>query len=410
MATILHITAHMGGGVGRIISGICEFSENHTHKLILLEEPEKLFFLELCNRKGIKIIINPNVDELKKEIEESDIVQLEWWNHPLMSKLLRSFPDIKCRLVIWSHISGCTYPHIPFEFLKIPSRFIFTSEYSYENPLWSLEEKQWVKLNVSVINSYADFTKFKNVDLKKHNGFNIGYIGTLKYSKINPEIYEFYKKIDIHDYKIIMVGDLSENVIIDKIIFKNYVDDVIEEFRYFDIFSYILNKEHFGTTENVLLEAMAIGLPVIALNQSTEKYIIENNKTGILVNTKQEYADAVKYLYENPKERSRLGEAAKKYVFENCLLKNTIQKLDEVYIDLLREKKNIYCFESLMENYPNEWFLKFTGKYKINFENDDLSNIPHIFYEENKSSVSHFYKYYSNDKKIKFWYEKLCNL
>ncbi|WDC83278.1 hypothetical protein PL321_10865 [Caloramator sp. mosi_1] len=43
MLKILHITPHMGGGVGKVISELITLSkENISHKIVLLEKPEKI--------------------------------------------------------------------------------------------------------------------------------------------------------------------------------------------------------------------------------------------------------------------------------------------------------------------------------------------------------------------------------
>lgn len=420
MKTVLHITAHMGGGVGRILSSISKNGMEFNHRFILLEEPEKKNFLNDCINNSVKVFINPSKEILEYELENCDIVQLEWWNHPVMSKLLYDFPQIKTRLIIWSHISGCSYPNIPVDFIKIPSKFLFTSEYSYENPTWSLIEQNWVKDNVSVVNSAGSLESFKDKELKAHVGFNIGYIGTLSYSKLNPKIYDFYNSIDIQDFKAVMIGDINKDIVENtnnlnkelkqKIIFKDYVTDVSKELEYFDIFSYILNEEHFGTTENILLEAMAIGLPVIALNQCAEKHIIKNNKTGILVNNINEYVEAVRFLHDHPRERNRLGQEARKFVFENYDIENTVKKLDMVYLEIMKHDKKVYKFKDIMGKFPHDWFLNFTGRYKDIFDEDNFSEyIPYIFLEKNKSSIEHFYRYFREDNILKKWYEDISH-
>ncbi|MGL5641787.1 MAG: glycosyltransferase, partial [Paraclostridium sp.] len=314
MKKVLHITTHMGGGVGKVLSGISsyanKYSEKYIHKIILLEKPQKMNFINICRESGVEVKICESFDEAYDEIRRSDITQIEWWNHPKMSEFMADFPKIKTRLIIWAHISGCSYPNIPPEFIKIPSKFLFTSEYSYENPTWSESEREYIKKNTRAINSSGGFEKIEEKKLINHDGFNIGYIGTLNYSKLNEQFYKYYKSIDIEDVKFTIIGDIenSKNIIsdlknsnlYDKSIIKDYVDDVGEEMKNFDVFSYLLNKEHFGTTENILLEAMAMGLPVICINQCAEKFLINNMETGILINTVEEYKNAINYLYENP--------------------------------------------------------------------------------------------------------------
>lgn len=430
MINILHITTHMGGGVGKVLSGITSYA-NYTgrcyrHKIILLENPDKTNFIDICIESGVEIMICSDFKDAYEEIKKADIVQLEWWNHPRMSKFMVEFPKIKTKLVVWSHISGCVYPNIPFDFIKIPSKFIFTSEYSYENPVWSEEEREYVVKNTEVINSSGGFELFKDKQLKQHDGFNIGYIGTLNYSKLNENFAKYYESVDIEDSKFTIIGDnenvedmiedLNKSNIYDKTCIKGYVNDVSKEMQKFDVFSYLLNKEHFGTTENVLLEAMAIGLPVVAINQCAEKYLIKHMETGILINSVEEYKEAIKYLYNNPNEARRIGQNAKDFVKSKFSVKSTVQSLHDVYSDILDEENKMYDFKSVFGKKPHEWFLSCLGKERNKLEQvsknvekdkpyDKIKIDLRILKEKNKGSIHQFLRYYPQDENLRYWSE-----
>lgn len=432
MINVVHISTHMGGGVGKVLSGISSYTNNfereYKHKIVLLEKPYKTNFIDICIGAGVEIIVCNKLEEIYEELEKADIVQIEWWNHPKMSEFMVNFPKIKTRLVIWSHISGCVYPNIPFEFIKVPSKFIFTSEYSYENPLWSEEEREYVRNNTTVINSSGGFEAFADKSLKKHSGFNIGYVGTLNYSKLNEDFSRYYKTVDIEDCNFIIVGDnenieeilndLNQSNIYDKTYIKEYVNDVSIEMQNFDVFSYLLNKQHFGTTENVLLEAMAMGLPVIVINQCAEKYLIKHMETGILINSIEEYKEAIEYIYNNPKEAYRIGQNARRFVQEKFSVKNTVASLHNLYSEVLNEDKQSYNFKDVFGSEPYEWFLSCLGKEKERFvqiiqniEKDDycgkIKVDLRILKEKNKASVHQFSRYYPHDKILKYCSETI---
>lgn len=427
MINILHITTHMGGGVGKVLSGVTSYanntSEHYKHKIVLLEKPDKTNFIDICIKSGVETIVCNDFEKIYEEINKADIVQLEWWNHPKMAEFMIKFPEIETRLVIWAHISGCIYPNIPFELINVPSKFIFTSEYSYENPMWNEQEKRYAINNTKVINSSGGFEAFKDKKLKEHSGFNIGYIGTLNYSKLNEEFIKYYESIEIDNSRFIIIGDTEDNEvtiqdlqksnIYDKTFIKGYVNDVSEEMQNFDVFSYLLNKDHFGTTENVLLEAMAMGLPVIAINQCAEKFLIEHMKTGILINSIDEYKSAIEYLYNNPDESIRIGSNAKQFVQKNFSVQNTVNSLHNVYSELINEGKKVYRFKDVLGDEPHEWFISCLGpgKDKIrqmskNVEKDsyyDKIKINlRILKEKNKGSIHQFLRYYPQDKVLKY--------
>jgi hypothetical protein len=187
---VLHITAHMGGGVGKVISSVSRYANNSSssfsHRIVLLEKPEKLHFVEAARREGVDVHICPDYREVGRQMQDADIVQLEWWHHPSMARFLRYFPHVAVRLVIWCHISGTYYPWLPFGLVRIPHTFLFTSGFSLENPLWSAAEKRYAETNCRVVNSSGGFDGITQATRKKSGDFTIGYVGTLSYTKLHP--------------------------------------------------------------------------------------------------------------------------------------------------------------------------------------------------------------------------------
>ncbi len=83
MTRIVHLTPHLGGGVGRALSGLVEQATrsgaDFEHVVVCLEQPVKRQFVERVQRTGAKLTFCPTRSELISEIEESDIVQLEFY-------------------------------------------------------------------------------------------------------------------------------------------------------------------------------------------------------------------------------------------------------------------------------------------------------------------------------------------
>jgi glycosyltransferase involved in cell wall biosynthesis len=82
-----------------------------------------------------------------------------------------------------------------------------------------------------------------------------------------------------------------------------------------------------------MFEYMAAGIPVVASNFPLWKDIIEKNKCGICVNplNPEEIAEAVNYLYNNPKEAEEMGKRGKKAVLDKYNWTQEEQKLFEFY-------------------------------------------------------------------------------
>lgn len=421
MTQILHITTHMGGGVGKALSGLLscwKMRGQNQHSLVLLEPPEKQQFIKLCEEQGISVLVAPPREVLNEAIMQADIVELEWWHHPVMARLLLEFPAIPMRLVIWSHISGCSYPWIPYVFLSVPHKFIFTSAYSYENPYWSVEERKWAQNHVAMINSSGGFSDAEPKHVP-HEGFCAGYVGTLSYAKLHPDFTAYCSAANsaVPDISFRLVGD-AENApnirnnaarfeIADKFSFAGYTEDVASEFAKMDVFTYLLNPTHFGTTENVLLEAMNAEVPVIILNQCAEKFLVRDRETGLLVQNQNEFAEAVRYLYEHPEERRRLGKNARAYVRSHFLVKHTADKLNAVYRDVLQLPKRTIDFSTLGKS-PQEMFLQFLTPVlaKQFIENHGIARFvdwSEILRGQNKSSLRQFARNFPEVQEFHDW-------
>jgi len=81
------------------------------------------------------------------------------------------------------------------------------------------------------------------------------------------------------------------------------------------------------------LEAMAVGLPVIASNIGGPAELIKSGKTGILVQPKNPEAisGAVISVLENRKFAASLGSNAKAFVKENFTWQKVLPKYVELY-------------------------------------------------------------------------------
>lgn len=430
MHTVLHIMPHMGPGVGKAVSALSITAKNtdsmYQHRILLLEKPRDLYYITICKDNDVDVSWPHNKQELVRIISEADIVQLEWWHHPLVLGFLRKLSQIPVRLTVWSHISACNYPVIPPAFIDLSEHFFFTTAYSYENPLWTKEEKEKIMSRSTVACGTGGYDNVSGIVPRAHQGFNIGFIGTLDFRKLNPEFVEFCSEVDIPDARFIMVGNpenrqsimkqAQDRGIEDKFEFTGFTNDVKAEFERFDVFAYLLNPDHYGATDNALLEAMGVGMPIIILNQCGEKHVIKHMDTGIIINNKEEYGEAVKYLYDNPEERKRLGENARQSAYSEFSPQSTMQKMNHQYDTVISLPKNCYQFEEIFGTEPYQWFASGLGIERQIFEGfaenrilnnaeikDQIYNSRGILRGSTKSSIPHFYNYFPLDTNLKRW-------
>ncbi len=76
---ILHIAAHLGGGVGKAHAEIvaCDRSDIHRH-FALLEEPRDRRFADAILAAGATVEVVPDPAALARLTADADIVQIEW--------------------------------------------------------------------------------------------------------------------------------------------------------------------------------------------------------------------------------------------------------------------------------------------------------------------------------------------
>lgn len=78
---------------------------------------------------------------------------------------------------------------------------------------------------------------------------------------------------------------------------------------------------------NAVLEAMAMGLPVVSTRAGGMDEVIIDQESGILINpySASQIADALKFLIDNPEVRNEIGERARKVIENNFTISRQIQ-------------------------------------------------------------------------------------
>ena len=94
---------------------------------------------------------------------------------------------------------------------------------------------------------------------------------------------------------------------------------------------------------------MYAGLPVVSFSNPAEKEIISHNETGILVDNEQSYIEAIKALYLNPAERTRIGMNARRHVMEQLNPLKLFQELESIYKEVMGFDKISRTFNTLIK-------------------------------------------------------------
>jgi glycosyltransferase involved in cell wall biosynthesis len=124
----------------------------------------------------------------------------------------------------------------------------------------------------------------------------------------------------------------------DKVRFLGYRKDIPELLSAADIYVHTSVVEGFGIA---IIEAMAIGLPVVATNVGGIPEIITNGENGILVppENPQALAKAIVDLIEHPEKRKILVEKGKQHVKANFTYQIMVKEYMQVYNNAISKGK-----------------------------------------------------------------------
>lgn len=119
----------------------------------------------------------------------------------------------------------------------------------------------------------------------------------------------------------------------DQVHFLGHRDDVPEILNLVDL---VVLPSAYEGLPNVLLEAMAVGKPVIACQVPGVDEVVVHGQTGLLVPVKNplELARAIRELLDDPVKRSRMGQAGKERVLTEFTLDRMISQYDNLYQSL----------------------------------------------------------------------------
>ncbi|MFA6096771.1 MAG: glycosyltransferase family 4 protein [Candidatus Paceibacterota bacterium] len=380
---ILHITPHLGGGVGKVLLNyLISVKNDLTFEHIIA-------CLDYANDESVKKADNfgfrllgdmaRKKQKLLAMLTKADVVLIHWWNHPLLYDLLVRTQFPPCRLIIWSHISGFHPPYVFTEkILCYPDVFVFTTPVS-------MKAKEVVKLtkgqkkNLRVIWSTGGVEHVRSVEPEKHTGFNVGYIGTVDYAKIHPDFLDICSKIDIPDVKFIVCGGSKEEEfrrhvrklgIEKKFNFTGLVPDIKKYLSIFDVFGYPLAPYHYGTCDQVLQESMAAGIVPVVLNNQMESLMVKNGVTGIVAKNEREYVRSIERLYKDKVLRDRLSKNARAYAIKNFSVNKMIEDWNVIFKEVLRVPKTDKIWHMSKSNstiMAKDVFLESLGDYDKEF-------------------------------------------
>ena len=196
---------------------------------------------------------------------------------------------------------------------------------------------------------YIQSNERKEKSSKSCNGFKIGIVARLSVEKCHKDLIDAMLKVkrNIPKVKLLIIGTgpLEEQLrnyvrqlnLEDLVIFIGHKKNVFVELRTLDLFVLPSRSEGLGIA---IIEAMAMGLPVVATNVGGIPEVVEDGITGSLVPSENPalLADAIIDLLLNPEKSKQMGERGRERAFKRFHSKEFAEKHEELYKELYTKK------------------------------------------------------------------------
>ena len=207
-----------------------------------------------------------------------------------------------------------------------------------------LIEKGIPDKKLSVIYNGIDLNLYNNLNKANKNNFTVGTIGRLSEQKGIDITLKAFKKVLLKypnlNLEIVGEGELKDEYkllanrlkIENRVKFLGYLqpEAVIKQMQSWEIFVLPSRWEGFGM---VLIEAGAVGLPVISTNVEAIPEIIQDNFNGYIVapNDYNLVADRLLKLISSEENRIKMGQNGKISANKNFSIEKMVLKTEKIY-------------------------------------------------------------------------------
>jgi alpha-maltose-1-phosphate synthase len=169
--------------------------------------------------------------------------------------------------------------------------------------------------------------------------FRVCFVGRVELAKGIGYLLQAWKRLALPDAELVLAGGVKREM---DSVFLNYADSsvrttgivssatVAETYRDSDLF--VIPSVNEGLAQ-VLLEAMASGLPIVASDHSGADDVITDGKEGFIVPVRDvdRLAEAILWGYQHRDELRGMGRAARARIESNFTLEHYNQRMIEVY-------------------------------------------------------------------------------
>ncbi|MFN8027958.1 MAG: glycosyltransferase [Acidimicrobiia bacterium] len=276
-------------------------------------------------RVGVALRVAPDATALAALVDEADIVQVHYWNHPSLTATLRTVTLPPARVLVWCHVLGLHAPQVlTADVARYGDRMVLTSDASAQAE--GARAAVAAGIPLSVVPAITDQQRLEGFSARPHDGCVVGYLGVVGPAKMHPRFAEMCAAVTHREARFEVYGGgggedglarrAAELGIADRMAVLGPTEDVRSALAGMDVFGYPLAVDSYATSEKVLQEAMWVGLPPVVLAHGGAAGMVTDGVTGLVADDEAGYASAVDRLVADPALRARLGAAARAHARE----------------------------------------------------------------------------------------------
>lgn len=424
---ILHITPHLGGGVGRALVSLAESDhlqparQRIERRVLCLEPPQKTGASQRLVALGVPVMTCTGEADLRHAAAAADLVQCEVWNHPRLFEAWHQLRGMALRMIHWCHVSGLGFPKLPEVLWHTGQPVALTAPCSLRNGTAAFQEARRSG-RVHVITSAAGFEKWPAVTRRpaSTHELRLGYVGSLQLAKMHPQYVDWL----VHalpdpgaSVTVEVLGDEIEPGALARqcaahgrpalVRPMGFRPDVVNAMSTWHGFLYLLNPQHYGTAEIALIEAMASGLVPIVLPNACESDIVVHGVHGWHVDGPAALQHTLVRMMAEPQERLRMGDAASDWVRQTFTTARLAQSFAPLHEESMTGPPQTWDVAPWLGTQPWQWFQA-TLPENHHFPAGASPRLPcgdaaHAHKERTKGSVHHFASCFPQDHVLQAW-------
>ncbi|WP_298953483.1 glycosyltransferase [uncultured Nonlabens sp.] len=353
---VLHVIEALGGGVYSYFTDLSKVMGNDPNLEVFVAysdkrseiNPNKIRedFNENCNlilldlHKDISLSKDwKGVKQIKETIEfiKPDIVHLHSSKAGILGKVALSMATHQCI----SYYTPHGYSFLRLDITKLKRKlfknieYLFTKFSKTKTIACGFTEQTMAKKmnkNARLINNGIRIDQIKYYPKTPSEKIIIGTLGRISFQK-NPT---FFDNLALYtpEYNFLWIGDgdMQSSITAQNIEITGWFTKRKEALPYLKKLDVYLQTSLWEGLPIAVIEAMAMGLPIIATDVIGNKDLIVHGKTGFLIKTEKDFKNAMLFL-EDPKNRIEMGKEGRLRVEQYFNCETNFQELIELYLN-----------------------------------------------------------------------------